>query len=179
MNFIIIIILKTGRNEGNLTRSSDNHSFDDDIEESDIGLNARYSIPFGNTTTGSSNLPNAEEEEQQQNLADHHPIDNYQTPVNISDLSSWESSKDEDLLPDVSNQHPMQSKLKHSQGMLNLSKFLDSDAEGEDDDVNVKPLDDATAKKEEKIYDSVENIPDQAAGGAQSESLILLKLAYF
>ena len=172
MDFIIIIILKTGRNEGNLTRSSDNHSFDDDIEESDIGLNARYSIPFGNTTTGSSNLPNAEEEEQQPNLADHHPIDNYQTPVNISDLSSWESSKDEDLLPDVSNQHPMQSKLKHSQGMLNLSKFLDSDVEVEDDHdvVNIKPLDDATAKKEEKIYDSVENIPDQAAGGAQSES---------
>ena len=56
--------------------------------------------------------------------------------------------------------------------MLNLSKFLDSDAEEEDDGdvVNVKPLDDATAKKEEKIYDSVENIPDQAAGGAQSES---------
>lgn len=56
--------------------------------------------------------------------------------------------------------------------MLNLSKFLDSDAEEEDDDdaVNVKPADDATAKKEEKIYDSVENIPDQAAGGAQSES---------
>ena len=56
--------------------------------------------------------------------------------------------------------------------MLNLSKFLDSDAEEEDDHVvvNVKPLDDATAKKEEKIYDSVENIPDQAAGGAQSES---------
>ena len=55
--------------------------------------------------------------------------------------------------------------------MLNLSKFLDSDAEEEDDHdvVNVKPLDDATAKKEEKIYDSVENIPDQAAGGAQSE----------
>ena len=65
--------------------------------------------------------------------------------------------------------------------MLNLSKFLDSDAEEEDNDddvVNVKPPDDATAKKEEKIYDSVENIPDQAAGGAQSESLILLKLAY-
>ena len=72
----------------------------------------------------------------------------------------------------------MQSKLKHSQGMLNLSKFLDSDAEEEDDVVNVKPPNDAMGKKEEKIYDSVENIPDQAAGGAQSESLILLKLAY-
>ena len=95
-------------------------------------------------------------------------------------MSSWESSKDEDLLPDVSNQHPMQSKLKHSQGMLNLSKFLDSDAEEEEEDdvVNVKPPNDAMGKKEEKIYDSVENIPDQAAGGAQSESLILLKLAY-
>ena len=96
------------------------------------------------------------------------PIDNYQTPVNISDLSSWESSKDEDLLPDVSNQHPMQSKLKHSQGMLNLSKFLDSDAE-EEEEVIEKPPDDAIEnKKEEKIYDSVENIPDQAA--ARSES---------
>ena len=54
--------------------------------------------------------------------------------------------------------------------MLNLSKFLDSDAGEEDDVVNVKPPDDATANKEEKIYDSVENIPDQAAGGAQSKS---------
>ena len=57
--------------------------------------------------------------------------------------------------------------------MLNLSKFLDSDEE----EVIVKPPD-AIENKEEKIYDSVENIPDQAAGGAQSESLILLKLAY-
>ena len=114
-------------------------------------------MPFGGGGCGGNPelLPATEE-----HMVD--PIDNYQTPVNISDLSSWESSKDEDLLPDVSNQHPMQSKLKHSQGMLNLSKFLDSDAGEEDDVVNVKPPDDATAKKEEKIYDSVENIPDHS-----------------
>ena len=114
-------------------------------------------MPFGGGGCGGNPelLPATEE-----HMVD--PIDNYQTPVNISDLSSWESSKDEDLLPDVSNQpnnnHPMQSKLKHSQGMLNLSKFLDSD---DDEEVIVKPPD-AIENKEEKIYDSVENIPDHS-----------------
>ena len=63
-------------------KSSDNHSFDDDIESHDKAF-----------------------EEHLQ----HRP----------SDLSSWESSQDEDLDPKGAA-----SNLKHSPGMVDLSKFL-------------------------------------------------------
>ena len=123
----------------NNTRSSDNHSFDDDCED-DLPLNEAYSLPFENQPTA----------ESQKHFVQ---IENYKTPVNISDLSSWESSKDEDLFPN--EQKTSLSQLKHSPGLMNLSKFLDSDEE-------VDELDKPTTKNqlEEKIYDSVENIPD-------------------
>ena len=121
----------------NNTRSSDNHSFDDC--EDDLPLNEAYSLPFENEPTSAS----------QKHLVQ---IENYKTPVNISDLSSWESSKDEDLFPN--EQKTSLSQLKHSPGLMNLSKFLDSD---EEVDVVDKPT---KNQSEEKIYDSVENIPD-------------------
>ena len=64
--FFFIVITYAGRNEGNITRSSDNHSFDDvtdDIQESDIGLNAGYSMVFGSGGNNPTDelLPEAEE----------------------------------------------------------------------------------------------------------------------
>ena len=63
--------------------------------------------------------------------------------VPVSELSSWESSRDEDLSEKKPN-------LKHSKGVMNLSKFLSSSEEEVDDD--------ETKKKVEKIYDSVDNL---------------------
>ena len=60
--------------------------------------------------------------------------------VPVEDLSSWESSQDEDLLYSNPNQT-----LKPSPGMMDLSKFL-------------TPSDD---ENEEKLYDTVENVRQQ------------------
>ena len=84
----------------------------------------------------------------------------HQAPVNISDLSSWESSKDEDLFPEEPNQKSL-GNLKHSPGLMNLSKFIESDDDVEDDNNEKEVPKPAVDYPQEKIYDSVENIPDQ------------------
>merc|ERR1719462_904649 len=61
--------------------------------------------------------------------------------VPVEDLSSWESSQDEDL-----HSNPNQG-LKHSPGMMDLSKFLQNSDEEND----------------EKLYDTVENVHQEVA----------------
>ena len=97
--------------------TSDNHSFDDDIDN----VNPDYSVPFG-----------MEDDDQPIFVVEQVPVE---------DLSSWESSQDEDL-----HSNPNQG-LKHSPGMMDLSKFLQNSDEEND----------------EKLYDTVENVHQEVA----------------
>jgi hypothetical protein len=78
--------------------TSDNHSFDDDIVDhttSGNGNDPDYSVPFG-----------IQDDDQPIFVVEQVPVE---------DLSSWESSQDEDLNHLISN--PNQP-LKHSPGMI-------------------------------------------------------------
>ena len=99
--------------------TSDNHSFDDDLDTAAANANPDYSVPFG-----------MQDDDQPIFVVEQVPVE---------DLSSWESSQDEDL-----HSNPNQT-LKPSPGMMDLSKFL-------------TPSDD---ENEEKLYDTVENVRQQ------------------
>ena len=123
------------------TRSSDNHSFDDFEDEEN--QTSRVLV------------------QDQEIETEVPPILSHQAPVNISDLSSWESSKDEDLFPEEPVNQKSLGNLKHSPGLMNLSKFIESDGDDEDNLEKVEVPKPQVDYPQEKIYDSVENIPDQ------------------
>lgn len=134
--------------------SEENHSFDDHQDPDNfnklppiVDQDDPYSVPFG--------------------MDDNQPVYNEavgHTPVALSDLSSWEDSEDEDLLPEAGNGGL--SKMKQSPGIMDLSKFI---MQSDDEDAGVILIGGFIKQneaikhdiKEDKIYDSVENIPDQ------------------
>lgn len=83
----------------------------------------------------------------------------------MSDLSSWDSTEEEDEIPlPVSNQQ-LSLGMKHSEGMMDLSKVLSEEPRQEEKIPNEHLV---VAKREdmdeERIYDSVENLLSEDQG---------------
>ena len=81
--------------------------------------------------------------------------------VAVSDLSSWDSTEEEVNIPDTSNNQSYGFGMKHSEGMMDLSKVL-SDNQDEHQQEFVPAASEHILINDEvdadRIYDSVENL---------------------
>ena len=73
----------------------------------------------------------------------------------MSDLSSWDSTEDEGEAVKIPNDPQFGLGMKHSAGMLDLSKVLSEDQNLSQQTVVPAVIEDRTG---ERIYDSVENL---------------------
>ena len=80
--------------------------------------------------------------------------------VPASDLSSWDSTEEEDEIPPPSSNQQFGLRMKHSEGMMDLSKvLLEEERNAEEKIAKQQPaLRKMKDMDEERIYDSVENL---------------------